>query len=90
LFVGLVNGFIMSRHRASLLPMYSIFSHVAHILVSSLASIFYMVSYGFSAWYESIGFVFIFLIVAVVLPCTLSDLVVPILFARANNEHKKH
>jgi len=90
LLVGLINGLVLSCHRASLLPMYSIFSHVIHILVSSLASTFYLISHGFIRWYDDIGFVFLFLIVAVVLPCTLSDLVVPMLFAKANNEHKKH
>lgn len=90
LLVGIINGFVMSRHRGSVLSMYSIFSHMLHILVSSLASTFYLVSYGFSDWYCYIGIVFVFMILAVVVPCTLSDLVVPILFAKANNEHKDY
>lgn len=91
LIVGIVNGFIMSRHRTSMQPMYSVFSHSVHTLVSSLASSFYLVSHGFTGWHQHIGFVFMFLILAVVLPCSMSDVVVPILFARSpNNEHKKH
>lgn len=90
LVVGIINGFVMSRHRGSVLSMYSIFSHMLHILVSALASMFYLVSYGFSDWYCYIGIVFVFIIFAVVVPCTMSDLVVPILFAKANNEHEKH
>lgn len=91
LIVGIINGFIMSRHRTSMQPMYSVFSHSVHTLVSSLASSFYLVSHGFVGWYQHIGFVFVFLILAVVLPCSMSDVVVPILFARSpNNEDKKH
>jgi len=47
-----------------------------------LASAFYMVSSGFGDWIDQIGLVFILLIFAVVIPCTLSDVVVPILFAK--------
>ena len=91
LCIGILNGFIMSRHRTSMQPMYSVFSHSIHTLVSSLASTFYLVSHGFVNWYEHIGFVFVFLIIAVVLPCSMSDVVVPILFARSrDHEHKKH
>lgn len=91
LCIGILNGFIMSRHRTSMQSMYSVFSHSIHTLVSSLAATFYLVSHGFVNWYEHIGFVFVFLIIAVVLPCSMSDVVVPILFARApDNEYKKH
>ena len=91
LCIGILNGYVMSRHRTSMQPMYSVFSHSIHTLVSSLASTFYLVSHGFVNWYEHIGFVFVFLIIAVVLPCSMSDVVVPILFARSrDHEYKKH
>lgn len=82
LIVGIVNGFIMSRHHGDRQWLYAITSHAIHILVSSLASIFYLVSHGCVDWYQFIGLVFIYLIGAVVVPCTLSDVVVPMLFAR--------
>src|SRR3990172_11246548 len=87
LIVGIVNGFILSRHVEGR-ELYSIASHSVHILISSLASIFYLVSHGCTDWYLIIGPVFLFLIFAVVIPCTLSDVVVPMLFARlgTNNE----
>ena len=89
--IGILNGFIMSRHRTSMQAMYSVFSHSIHTLVSSLAATFYLVSHGFINWYDYIGFVFVFLIIAVVLPCSMSDVVVPILFARSpDHEYKKH
>jgi hypothetical protein len=83
LLVGVLNGFLMSRHDNSHQRTYSIFSHFIHIFVSSLASTFYLVAHGFTDWYKDIGFVFIFIIIAVVIPCTLSDVVVPMFYAKA-------
>lgn len=84
LFVGLVNGLIMSRHDNAVKSYYSVASHFIHILVSSLASLFYMVGEGFTDWYSQFGLVFLLLIVAVLVPCTLADLVVPSMCARVD------
>ena len=86
LFIGIVNGFVMSRHEGNRQWLYAITSHATHIVVSSLASIFYLVSHGCTDWYRFIGAIFVFLIFAVVVPCTLSDVVVPILFAKAGKK----
>jgi len=83
LFVGMLTGIALNYHGASNQGFYSVFSHFFHIFVSSIASTFYLVSHGFTTWYESIGYVFLFLIVAVVVPCTFSDVIVPMFFARA-------
>lgn len=87
-FIGLVNGLVMSRHNSALKGVYSIGSHFGHILISSLASLFYLISEGFNNWHPQMGLLFIFLIIAVVIPCTLADVIVPIFFAmpRKNNE----
>lgn len=90
LFVGIINGFVMSRHSAAHQKTYSIFSHFIHIFVSSLASTFYLVAHGFMDWYKDIGFVFLFIIIAVVIPCTLSDVVVPMAYARIAKKNEKH
>lgn len=90
LVVGLCNGYLMSRHDSSRQGVYSIFSHFIHILISSFASIFYLVSNGFTEWYLSIGPVFVFLVFAVVVPCTMSDVVVPMMFAKADKSNEKH
>lgn len=86
LFIGIVNGFVMAAHQDSHQKVYSIFSHFVHIFVSSLASTFYLVAHGFTDWYKDIGFVFLFIIIAVVIPCTLSDVVVPMSLARYNKK----
>lgn len=86
LFVGLFNGYIMSKHHASKQAFYSTFSHFIHILISSFASMFYLVAHGFVHWSANIGYVFMFLIIAVVVPCTFSDVVVPMYFAKADKK----
>ena len=90
LFVGIINGFVLSRHSEENQKVYSIFSHFIHIFVSSLASTFYLVAHGFMDWYKDIGFVFLFIIIAVVIPCTLSDVVVPMAYARLAKKNEKH
>ncbi len=91
LVVGIINGFVMSSHHANKQNFYSLSSHAVHILISSLASIFYLVSQGCTDWNKMIGMIFVYMIIAVVLPCTLSDVVVPIMFAKVGkSEHKKH
>lgn len=90
LIVGIINGFLMSRHSQENQKVYSIFSHFIHIFVSSLAATFYLVAHGFMDWYQDIGFVFLFIIIAVVIPCTLSDVVVPMSYARVARKNEKH
>lgn len=79
--VGVLNGLVLRQHHSAMLPVFSLGSHIAHILISSLAGLFYMVSHGFSDWYPQMGIVFLFLVVAVVIPCTLSDVLVPMYWA---------
>ncbi len=82
LIAGVFNGIVMSRHHISRQGYYSVFSHFFHILISALASSFYLVSHGYLTWYKQIGPVFLFLVFAVVIPCTLADVVVPMAVAR--------
>ncbi len=79
--IGILNGMILRKHHSAMLSVFSLGSHVAHILVSSLAALFYIVSHGFSDWYPQMGFLFLFLVVAIVVPCTLSDVIIPMYLA---------
>ena len=90
LLVGILNGFIMGKYHSGSQSVYSVFSHVIHIVISSLASIFYLVSHGLTDWHSQIGYVFLFLVVAVVVPCTLSDVVIPMVLAKAGAKNEKH
>lgn len=82
LAVGLLTGWVLSKHEEDTLGMFGLWSHFTHIFVSSLASSFYMVSNGFTDWTCQIGYVFLVLIVAVVIPCTLSDIAAPMYLAK--------
>lgn len=82
LIVGLLAGLALSRHDHGSKGTFGLWSHFTHIFISSLASSFYMVSNGFTNWTNQIGYVFLVLIVAVVIPCTLSDIAAPMYLAK--------
>jgi hypothetical protein len=79
---GVINGWVMSSHASGLQLFYSLGFHFFHIFISSMASVLYLVSFGLHNWAKFMGPLFVFLIIAVLLPCTLSDIVVPMFFAR--------
>lgn len=62
------------------------FSHAGHVFVSSAASLFYLVSFGLTNWPEQLGWVFILMILAVMLPCCFSDIVFPLLVTKKDAE----
>ena len=65
----------------------TIISHSLHVFASTMASIFYMVGpLGMIAWIDQLGKVFIFVVVAVVIPCCVSDIVFPMLMSRAGRQ----
>lgn len=90
LIIGCINGLIVSDHASDTLKLYSVGSHFSHILISSLASLFYLVSQGFHDWYPYMGILFLLQIVAVVVPCTLADVVVPLYFAKSRKKDEKY
>ncbi len=59
------------------------FPHGLHVLLSTWASLFHiiMAGTGFLGWFSFIG-IFIFLFLAVWLPCCISDIVFPLLFVK--------
>ncbi len=88
LLAGCINGWAMSSHPSSRKLFYSITFHFVHIFVSSMAAMLYLMSFGFYDWWERMGFVFVFLVLAVLVPCTMSDIVIPMLFARVKSKKK--
>lgn len=89
LLVGIATGFLTKWGHANTKTHYALTSHTSHILVSSLASSCYLVANGLTNWHSKIGFVFFFLIIAVVVPCTLADVIVPMIIARLGNSNEK-
>ncbi len=75
---GIFTGFIMSDTTEKS----TIFSHAAHVLISSMASILYLISFGLIEWIHVAGMVFIYMILAVMIPCCMSDIVFPLLLTQ--------
>lgn len=61
------------------------FPHFGHVLLSTWASLFYFTAFGVARWIPLLPFVFLFLFLAVWLPCCVSDIVYPLLFLRGDN-----
>jgi len=63
--------------------------HLGHVLLSTWASLFYFTAFGVAYWLPLLPAIFLFLFLAVWIPCCLSDIVFPLLFIRkvATPEH---
>jgi len=80
-FFGLFMGFVLPAMIES-----TIFSHAVHVLISSMASIFYLVSFGLTEWIPVSGMVFIYMVLAVMIPCCTSDILFPLLLVKENGK----
>ena len=60
----------------------TLLSHAAHVLVSSMASILYLIGFGLSEWIHVAGAVFVYMVLAVIIPCCTSDIILPLLLAK--------
>jgi len=58
------------------------FPHFGHVLLSTWASLFYFTAFGVAYWLPLLPAIFLFLFLAVWIPCCLSDIVFPLLFLR--------
>ena len=56
--------------------------HFGHVLLSTWASLFYFVAFGRANWIPLLPFIFLFLFLAVWIPCCTSDIIYPLLFTR--------
>ncbi len=53
--------------------------HSGHVLLSTWASLFYFAAFGTANWIPLLPFIFLFLFLAVWIPCCTSDIVYPLL-----------
>jgi hypothetical protein len=60
------------------------FPHAGHVLLSTWASLFCFTAFGIANWIPLLPFVFLFLFLAVWIPCCVSDIVYPLLFLRGD------
>jgi hypothetical protein len=58
------------------------FPHMGHVLLSTWASLFSFTAFGIANWMPLIPFIFLFLFLAVWLPCCVSDIAYPLLWVR--------
>jgi hypothetical protein len=62
--------------------------HSGHVLLSTWASLFYFTSFSTADWLPLLPLIFLFLFLAVWIPCCLSDIVFPLLFVRKAAAHE--
>jgi len=75
--IGIALGFLKPTTR---------FSHAAHVLVSTWASLFNFTAFGIANWISLLPFIALFLFLSVWFPCCFSDIVYPLLFVRKRQE----
>ena len=80
LLLGLVGGFLAPGNIEKSGKV--IFSHSLHVFISACASIMYLVSFGLSHWLHLVGWVLIYILLAVVIPCCISDIAFPLLLVK--------
>lgn len=88
LFVGLLNGWVMTQLPEFRTQENSLQLHFLHTFISAMASIFYAVGHGLSDFYSHFGLFYLLMVIAVILPCTLSDVIAPIFFATFSEKKK--
>ena len=81
IIMGLTSAEVMAKRSST------IFSHSAHVFISTMASILYLTSFGFLDWMENMFVVFIIVVLAVLIPCCTSDVIFPLLLVDKTNVH---
>lgn len=87
--VGILSGLFIAQN----MEYSTESSHGTHVFVSSAASLLYLIAFGVQDWAHAIGSIFFITIIAVMIPCCLSDIVLPLALLRTScglHEHKKH
>jgi len=85
-FVAL--GILSGLAAATTIHHSTVFSHSAHVLTSSTASLFYLISFGVPDWFSAgkLPIVFAVVVVCVTIPCCLSDILFPLMVANGDGE----
>ena len=64
------------------------FPHMGHVLLSTWASLFGFTAFGTADWLPLLPIIFVFLFLAVWIPCCVSDIVFPLLWVRGESAHQ--
>jgi hypothetical protein len=77
-FIGIAIGYFKPSTK---------FPHMWHILISTWASLLYFTSFGAADWLPLLPLFFLFLFLAVWIPCCFSDIVFPLLWTGKETDH---
>jgi hypothetical protein len=77
--IGIAIGFFRPRTE---LP------HMGHVLLSTWASLFGFTAFGTADWLPLLPILFVFLFLAVWIPCCISDIVFPLLWVKDEHTHE--
>jgi len=72
--IGVLSGLMVKKNQDHSIK----YSHSAHVFISSTSSLLYLIGFGLNNWMDSIASIFIITIMAVMIPCCLSDIVFPL------------
>jgi len=86
--IGILSGLYIEKS----IEKSTEYSHLAHVFISSAASILYLIGYGVIGWTHIMGSVFIITLISVVIPCCLSDIIFPLacLHSSCGCDHSDH
>ena len=62
--------------------------HLGHVLLSTWASLFGFTAFGTADWLPLLPIIFVFLFLAVWIPCCVSDIVIPLLWVKGESAHQ--
>lgn len=71
--VGIIIGYLKPTTKVP---------HLGHVFLSTWASLLYFTAFGIARWLPLMPIIFLFLFLAVWLPCCVSDVLFPLLFTR--------
>jgi hypothetical protein len=77
-FIGIAIGYFKPSTK---------FPHMWHILISTWASLLYFTAFGTADWLPLLPLFFLFLFLAVWIPCCFSDIVFPLLWTGKEPDH---
>ncbi len=80
-------GVVVGLTAAVAVERSTLFSHSLHVFSSTMASIFYLIGpFGRTAWVDDLGMVFLLIVLAVMIPCCISDIIFPLALTRDARE----
>lgn len=84
-FAGIAAGILAE----DFIKKSTVYSHSGHVLVSSIASTLYLISFGVKNWLNNLGWIFLIVVICVMLPCCFSDIIFPLLIVKDHDHDEE-